>query len=204
MASVHPLPRPAVAAVPPGVPSPPDREAPSDESLIEQFLRGDVQAFTTLVIRHRTRVFRIARKMGFDREDARGIAQAVFLHIYSRLGRFRGEAKFSTWLYTVTRNRCLNYARKLSRERQAITQNESLPGCLQSPEDILIRKESEQTVHRALANLDAKYGRPLVLHYLEDQSYEQIAETLAIPLRTVETRLYRGRQLFKSFFLDRV
>lgn len=171
----------------------------SDEHLIEDFLLGNIQAFSALTVRYRKRIFRLARKMGFDSEDSRGITQSVFLHIYHRLGRFRGEAKFSTWIYTVARNRCINYARKLLREKQAIKQCRLTSISNQSPEDLFIKQENAQIVRKALESINANYRRPLILYYIENKSYDQIAEALQIPVRTVETRLYRGRKLFKSF-----
>jgi RNA polymerase sigma-70 factor, ECF subfamily len=171
----------------------------SDELLIEQILFGNAQAFSTLVVRYRERVFRIAKKMGFDREDSLGITQSVFLDIYRRLELFRGEAKFSTWIYTVARNRCINYSHKLFREKQTIKQSGLTLSDDQSPEDLFIQQENVQIVRKAIENINAKYRHPLVLYYIENKSYEQIAEALRIPLRTVETRLYRGRKLFKSY-----
>ena len=171
----------------------------SDELLIEHFLLGNIQAFSALTNRYRKRIFRLARKMGHNREDSRGITQAVFLHIYHRIKSFRGEAKFSTWIYTVARNRCINYSRKLLREKQAIKHSCLTSISNQNPEDLFIKQENVQIVRKALESINAKYRHPLVLYYIENKSYDQIAEALQIPLRTVETRLYRGRKLFKSF-----
>ena len=174
----------------------------SDELLIGHFLHGDLQAFSALTNRYRKRIFRLARKMGHNSEDSRGITQAVFLHIYPRLERFRSEAKFSTWIYTVARNRCINYSRKLLREKQAIKQSCLTSNGNPSPEDLFIKQENVQIVRKALDNLDAKYRHLLILYYIENKSYDQIADALRIPLRTVETRLYRGRKIFKSLLLS--
>ena len=161
---------------------------PSDEALVRRFLAGDRSAFASLARRHERRVYSIAYRMLGRPEDAADATQEVFLTCLRKLSAFRAESAFTTWLHRVTVNTCYDALRRRTREAPAI---EELP-------DTPIPDRTDATgakidLVRALADLPEEFRSVVVLHDLEDQSYESIAETLGAPLGTVKSRLHRGR-----------
>lgn len=172
----------------------------SDEDLVERCQQGEDRLFSVLVGRYQVKMYRLARKMGLDREDSKGITQAILLQAYCNLPGFQGKSKFGTWIYAIARNRCLNWLRRLSRRRTLVPQSEPLSTVFKSPEDLILKSEQIGTIHQALDSLPEKYRLPLSMFYLDNLSYDEIAEAMAISARTVETRLYRGRKYFKAAF----
>lgn len=159
-----------------------------DGELVRRFVGGDRQAFAVLVERHERRVYNVAFRMLGRREDAVDAVQDVFLSCLRKLHAFRGDAAFTTWLYRVTMNVCYDLLRKRSRDEPAA---EELP-------DTPVPDRTEASaaaidVHRALARIPQEFRAVVVLHDLQGQPYEAIAETLGAPLGTVKSRLHRGR-----------
>ncbi|HVM12314.1 MAG TPA: RNA polymerase sigma factor [Actinomycetota bacterium] len=161
---------------------------PSDADLVERFLGGDRDAFATLVQRHTTKVYNVAYRMLGRPEDARDAVQEVFLTCLRKLRGFEGRAAFTTWLYRVTVNVCHDALRRRAREQPA---HEELPDL---PEDDRTEAAAAAAdVHRALGAIPEEFRTVLVLHDLQGEPYERIAEVLGAPLGTVKSRLHRGR-----------
>ena len=128
----------------------------TDAELVEITLSGDKSAYEELFTRYRERVERLALRMGCHPEDAKGVTQAVFLQAFQYLGRFRREARFSTWLYAIAVNRARNWLRKvkvrsLTVEEPAAEETTAAGGA--SPEDRVIQREDIAGVRRALSTL---------------------------------------------------
>lgn len=172
----------------------------SDEALVARCLEGERRLFAVLVGRYQVKLYRLARRMGLDREDSKGVTQAILFQAYRNLDGFQGRSKFGTWIYAIARNRCLNWIRRLSRQRNLVQQSEPFTSSSKSPEDLVIKSEQSGNIHQALDSLPEKYRLPLSMFYIDNLSYDEIAEAMDISVRTVETRLYRGRKQFKSAF----
>jgi RNA polymerase sigma-70 factor (ECF subfamily) len=153
---------------------------------------GDKEAFAELVRRHEHRVYNLALRMTGRPEDARDAAQEAFLSAYRKLGSFRGDARFGTWIHRITLNACYDFLRKRRRgpflDRLADHDLEGPP--VPDHADASI---GSIDVERALAALPEDHRAVLVLHDVQDLAYEEVAEILGVPVGTVKSRLHRAR-----------
>jgi RNA polymerase sigma-70 factor (ECF subfamily) len=177
------------------------RRERSDEQIIENVRAGDTRQFAELVLRHQDTVFGMAKRFVESAADAEDIAQEAFLRVHRGLEGFKGDARFSTWLYRITWNLCTDWVRrhrKPGRASVAIDDTSDIEDGRAGIEEGLLDQEERRDVRRALAALDEKYRSVVTLLYYQKLSYEQIAEVLDVPLKTVETRLYRARKLLRA------
>lgn len=168
--------------------------------LIKRHLEGDPEAAQRLVQQHQDLVYRLACQMLGPGEEARDAAQEAFLHALQYLSRFRGECAFSTWLYRIALNTCAarSSQRRKRRDREVLLAGEDLPGPDgSSPLEVLERQERDQELHQAIAALPADYRSVVVLRYLQELSYEDVAQALGLPLGTVKIRLFRAKKLLQ-------
>jgi RNA polymerase sigma-70 factor (ECF subfamily) len=170
--------------------------------VLERLQAGDPRAFEDLVTAYQHRVFAVAYRMLGSRAEAEEAAQEVFLRIHRGLAGFRGEAKLSTWVYTITSRLCLSRLAtgdaRLARAREAEETLAELPSPDADAVERLERDERERALRRAIAELPEERRIVVVLRDLEGLSYEEIAETLNLMLGTVRSRLHRGRMELKE------
>ncbi len=179
-----------------------EREGCRDEELIAAFLEGDQSAFEELARRYETQVFNLAYRILGNRSDALDVSQEVFILLFRKLGTFRSESRFSTWLYRVATNACRDYTRKkryhLSLADRADEDmpewEEMLPGDAENPDDLLIVTELRERVRTAIRELPLKFREVVFLHDIEGYSYGEVSEILGISLGTVKSRLNRARR----------
>lgn len=174
---------------------------PDDALLLEQIKKGNQDAFYHLIQRHQGTVYSLCYRMSGDPQEAEDLAQESFLRFFRSLDSFRSGARIKPWLHKITANVCLDSLRK----RKAATlplddllEGEGHPSTLrrdEMPEDAYLCRELQSEVQCALLRLPAEYRIVLVLRYLEDLSYQEIAETLDVPVSTVETRLFRAKKM---------
>ena len=179
-----------------------ERDRPTDEELVRDFLAGDGAAFEELVTRYQPTVMNMAYRLLGNRSDAADVCQEVFVLLLRKLGSFRGEAKFSTWLYRVSLNACHDYARK-SRRNVSLSESpgDDLPEMEQrladegsdAPEASMERAEVQKAVREAIARLPFKFKEIIYLHDISGYNYKEVAEILDISLGTVKSRLNRAR-----------
>jgi len=176
-----------------------------DEILIHKIKAGDLDSFEKLVSRYQRKIFSFVYRMLVSEEDARDITQEIFIQVFRSLETFRGDAKFSTWIYRVASNKCLDFLHKNKKfrfyEPAAGWETGEQPAgspVKTDPESIYLREEKVRRVRRIIAGLPDKYRVALVLFHYEDLTYHQIAETLDIPVKTVATRLYRAKLILKE------
>lgn len=176
---------------------------PTPEDDIRQCLNAQdyPAAFELLLPRYRDKVFRLAWSMMRDQTTAEDMAQDVLVRIWRALPSFHGEASLSTWIYTITRNRCLTELKRRA-NRPTVSLHDpnveealdSIPAMQVAPAEAGAGMDAEAL----LAELPEKYRRVLTLFYLEQRKYEEVAEMLGLPLGTVKTFLFRAkRQLLK-------
>lgn len=185
----------------------------SEQELIERCLHGDTAAFALLVDRYKGAVYNLAAKMVRHPEDAEDVAQETFLQVFRALPTYRGEARFSTWLYRIAANRALDCLRRRqtpARQAAPLDGDESdggqgLAGRLAcrdpGPEDQVLRSEARTRLRAVLEGLPDQYRIVVVLHHFQGLSYRDIGEILDLPVRTVETRLYRAKNSLKQALL---
>jgi RNA polymerase sigma-70 factor (ECF subfamily) len=176
-----------------------------DSELVERWQAGDMAAFEALMRRHEGRVFRLLVRMLGSREEAEDATQDAFLSLYRHGHRFRGEARFSTFVYRVAANAALNRRRTLGRARarqQELQRRHAagtdLPSSPRDPEDSARGAEAQRQVQQALLELPEDLRLAVVLYDIEGQSYRDIAEVLRIPEGTVKSRIHRARNALRK------
>jgi RNA polymerase sigma-70 factor, ECF subfamily len=171
----------------------------SNATLVAQAQRGNEAAFEQLVLRHQRYVFNVAYRVLSDYDEAEDITQEAFVRAWRGLSSFRGEAKFTTWLYRIVHNLCLNRLPKLRRNLQQV---EPLEEALSHPApflpDLFETRERVAFLHHQLDRLPEKYRLVLTLRYLQDLSYSEIADVLELSMGTVKTHIHRGRRLLRK------
>jgi len=169
------------------------------EALVQRFQRGDRAAFDRIVAIYRDRIFNLAYLKLGHREDAEDAAQEVFVEVFQALPRFRGEAQFPTWLYTIalrTICRCKKRRSPWWKRTEPLDDfAEVLPDQTDDPAREAERADLNRQVRRALQGLPEKYRDVLILRFIEGRSYEEMAAILQVPLGTVSWRMNRGQKL---------
>ncbi len=169
-------------------------EREQDAELLRRAAAGESGAFAELVQRHQDWVFQLAYRFSRDRQDAEELAQEIFFRAWRRAAGFRGEAAFSTWLYRLAVNVCLNYRQK-AKSCPAPLSLESEPQAAQ-PEagEALVAGEREARLRQAMDALPRRQRLALVLAGFEGRSYEEIAAAMAVSVASVESLLFRARR----------
>ena len=173
-----------------------------DTEIISQVLKGDQQAYAGLVDRYQHFVFTMAMKYTQSREDAEEIAQDVFIKAYRSLADFKGTAKFSTWLYTITYHTSVTWLRKKRVQTTSIDDEHTFVR-LESQESSFRANQVEdksrhRMVHDAMEMLGPDDAQILSLFYKAEQSLEEIGQILGLEPNTVKVRLHRARQRLKE------
>lgn len=171
----------------------------TEPDLLSQCRNGDREAMHTLYLQHQRRVFSIALNyFGGDRETAEDVTQQVFLKLLRKMD-FRGDAEFTTWLYRLTVNQCIDETR---RTRRYLNFEEwfrfAEPVTKMSLAEKLHSREISTEVQAVLASLKPKYRLPILLKYLEGLSYQEIAAAMGCSVGTISSRLNRGCKLLAA------
>ncbi len=173
----------------------------TDEQIVDRVRSGETRLFDQLVRRYQDPVYGMAARFVGAGADAEDVAQEVFLKVFRSLAGFKGEAKFSTWLYRVTFNQCADWLRRNrrpGRRAAGIDEAGEVRDGRVDLEGSLLESEEKERVNRALASLDERYRSVIVLLYYQKLPYEEIATILGVPIKTVETRLYRARKMLRK------
>ena len=170
--------------------------------LISRARDGDREAFGALVEQYRDNVYRLAYRMCGNAYDADEAAQEAFVAAWRALPNFRGDAKFSTWLYRLTTNAAIDVMRREKRH-QTVGDGEmmELADDADSPQETVERTEQQEAVQNALATLSEEYREVLLLRYMEELDYAEIAEVLQLPSGTVKSRINRAKAALKTALL---
>jgi RNA polymerase sigma-70 factor (ECF subfamily) len=173
-----------------------------DESIVAAYVKTrDPELFRLLVERHQGRVFRlVASILGpFADLDAEEMTQEVFVRAHERLDSFRGEARFSTWLYRLAYNRTIERRRRSRLRAEHIPWSDlDTPATSTGPLEAALDGERERAVAVLVAGLPDLYRSVVHMHYWMDQSIDEIAETLGVPAGTVKSYLSRARQRLRE------
>lgn len=182
----------------------------SEKKIIEKVLGGDANAFEELVLKYEKTVYNLALRMVGDRDDAFDMTQEAFIKAYGSLSSFRGDSKFSVWIYRITTNVCLDFLRSKSRKQQvSLTVSDDdedaqldIPDPKADPEQQLMQKMSMQSVEEGLKTLPDKQRQILVMRELGGMSYAEIGAALSLEEGTVKSRIFRARKRLCAFLLD--
>jgi len=180
-----------------------------DAALMLRVKQGDTAAFTELVEKYKQPVMNLAYRTVRDMTEAEDLAQNVFVQVYKSAARYKSTAKFSTWLFTIARNLCLNEIRRRSRhpaesldathpdqDDQPLQQYEDKKTF--SPPESLLQGELAQQIDRALADLPENQRSAILLCRQDELSYEEIAEALGCSVSATKSLIHRGRETLKE------
>ena len=178
----------------------------TENELIIQAQAGDRHSFDQLVAKAYPLVFNTAYRILGDHDSAADATQTSFVRAYRSLRTFRRSSSFTTWLYRIVSNVCLDIVRRQKRQAQSLTlasedeqfAERDVPDERNQPEQTALEGELQKAVHRALGRLRMEHRTVLVLYDLAGFSYEEIAEMLKLPLGTVKSRLNRARLALRA------
>ena len=178
----------------------------TDQELVRRAARGDQEAFGELVRIYENQIFRLARRICTDPEDAADVAQEAFLAAWKGLPNFRQEAEFSTWLYRLTTNAAIDHLRRAKKQRGDVSldDEEAALDAVDSgpsPQRAAEMREVQSAVSGAMDQLSDDHRQVLVLRELRQLSYEEIADELGMDIGTVKSRISRARNSLRKILL---
>lgn len=178
-----------------------------ENRLTERAKRGDRDAYAELIEIYKDKIFQLVYRMVGNRQDAEDIAQETFLRGYANLHMYDETYKFSTWIYRIATNLCIDRGRKKRPDFSLDEEVEAGQGMdwysrlstkEKTPEDIVVTQELQETVQKALSQLAPKYRSIMTLRYIEDLSLQEISDVLKLPVTTIKTRIHRGREALRG------
>ena len=173
-----------------------------EHELVRRCQNGDKRAMETIMRQYQQWVYNIAYGMLSNPEDASDVAQDVFLWLWENIGQFRFKSRFSTWLYRIVTNRCLNLKdQRQRRKTDPMEIDDSQPWApldTATPERTVLQAEQREILQKALAALKDDYRKILILREMQDLSYEELAEVLGCSVGRVRSRLHEARQALRK------
>ncbi|MGD9678192.1 MAG: RNA polymerase sigma factor SigW [Vulcanibacillus sp.] len=184
----------------------------ADNILLEKIILGDSLAFTELINKYKDKIYYLGYRMLGNKEEAEDICQETFIRVYSNLNKYDSKHKFSTWVYKIATNLCIDRIRKNKQKIYSLDNNynsedelngySKLPDKKIMPEDQLILDEKNYYIQQSFNNLPVKYRTIMILRYIDELPLQEICNIVELPLTTVKTRLHRGREYMRKSLLD--
>jgi len=182
-----------------------------ESQLVKKSMDGDLDAFEELISLFDKKIYNYCLRMTNNRSDAEDLAQEVFLKVYKNLKNFRKDSKFSTWIYRIAYNTCVdNYRKKrlkllpLNKIIDEEQQDIDIPSPGPLPEEQVISNEKYSLIKECIAQLKPRYKSAIILRDIHNYSYREIAEILDIPIGTVKSDINRGRALLRKVLKSRL
>jgi len=184
-----------------------------DSETIQAALRGDDRAYKRLMQKYHDAIFNFIQRMIRDRPQVEDLTQEAFIKAFGSLKNFNDEFAFSTWLYKIAMNNCIDYIRKrklpLYSIDKPIESKDSdytfeLPDESYEADKNLIRDQRTKVLNDAIERLPRKYKHVIHLRHVEERSYEEIAEMLKLPIGTVKAHIFRARELLNKYLRHRI
>jgi RNA polymerase sigma-70 factor (ECF subfamily) len=179
----------------------------NDQHYINLIIEGDSNAFAVLVDRYKSMVFSLTLKMVKHREEAEEVAQDIFIKIFKSIDKFKGDSKFSTWVYKVAYNTCLDRIKKNNREKNTIPIDDFSENQIKTMEtvlDAIDERERNKTIQDCIQLLPNEDGFLLILYYFEEQSIDEISKIMDCTANNVKVKLFRSRKKLASILEKRL
>jgi RNA polymerase sigma-70 factor (ECF subfamily) len=176
-------------------------ESVPEEALVSRSARGDEQAFGVLVERYKGMLYSMAYRLMKDRGRAEDAAQESFIKAWAALPGFKGESKFSSWVYRICYNTCISELRK---KRPEVELDEAMGVGVEGPAQEFRNRDIQAVIHDEVSRLPDDYRAALTLFHFNGLSYDEIARLVHKPMGTVKAQIHRGRALLKARLLERV
>lgn len=178
-----------------------------DEDIISQILKGEQELYSVLIDRYSGKVYSTAYRYTHNHEEARDLVQDILIKVYNNLSKFKLDSKFSTWLYRIAVNSCIDWNRKNSSRLIKLAWSsdendilENLTDESAEPEQALLKQEHRELIEALVKEMPEIYKTVLILYYFEELKIQEMSLVLECPKKTVETRLYRARSILKARF----
>jgi RNA polymerase sigma-70 factor (ECF subfamily) len=177
-----------------------------DEDVVSYIVKGKTELFSVIIDRYQSKVFSTAFHYTHDHEEARDLTQEILIKLYNNLQKYKGKASFSTWLYRIAVNRCIDWVRKKKLQtvsaicdgsEEELDIYDTIADSGGGPEEDLIKQENAVYLRKLVEGLPEIYKTVIILYYFEDLSPQEISEIIGVPKRTIETRLFRAKNLLK-------
>jgi RNA polymerase sigma-70 factor (ECF subfamily) len=177
----------------------------TDEELVARSRTGDMDSFNQLILRWERPIYALAYRVIGQEEDARDVAQETFLRAFRALPGFKGQAKFSSWIYRIALNLCRDWIRRKKRtpvsqmpEDVDLSELAAEQGPTESVEELVARRELSAVVEEAMALLPEEQRTAVILKEYHGMTFQEIADLQGCPLSTVKTRLYQGLSVLRK------
>lgn len=209
--------------IPPSGPStthPPDKTEQrrfesrnEDTSLIQQALAGDQSAFSRLRQKYHDAIFNLIYRMIREKDEVEDLTQEAFIKAFASLATFNSEYAFSTWLYKIATNNCIDYIRRKKLQTfsidKPIESKESdfsfeLPDSTYAPDKEMILSQRKKFLDDAINSLPQKYRQVIIMRHQEELEYQEIAQILKLPLGTVKAHIFRAREMLYKYLRDKL
>ncbi|MGB8357608.1 MAG: sigma-70 family RNA polymerase sigma factor [Bacteroidales bacterium] len=186
-------------------------KAQHDLKVIDRALQGDSKAYTELLTRYRDSVYYVMLRMVNNPSDAEDLTIEAFGKAFHNLAKYVPSHAFSTWLFRIATNNCIDFMRKKSQSPRPFDQDEgeedemeaTVASDMRAPDELLMDRETAARLNRIVKSLKPRYRRLIELRYFEDYSYEDIATELSLPIGTVKARLFRAKVLILNMVQDK-
>lgn len=179
----------------------------NDQYHINQVIKGNTNAFSILVNQYKDLVFTLSYKILKNKEEAEEVSQDTFVKVFNSLPKFKGESKFSTWIYTITYNTCLDRLKKVKKERSVLYIEDFSEHQVKAIEKVLStvdENERNQKIQECLLLLPSEEAFLLTLYYFDDQSIEEIAKVIDCNSNNAKVKLFRSRKKLASILRERL
>jgi RNA polymerase sigma factor (sigma-70 family) len=186
-------------------------KAKHDLKVIDRALHGDSKAYTELLTRYRDSVYYVLLRMVNNPSDAEDLTIEAFGKAFHNLSKYVPSHAFSTWLFRIATNNCIDFMRKKSQSPRPFDQDEgeedemeaTVASDMRLPDEVMMDRETAASLNRIVKSLKPRYRRLIELRYFEDYSYEDIATELSLPIGTVKARLFRAKVLIANMVQDK-
>ena len=171
-----------------------------EESLIKRIAAGEKEFFGELMLRHQDFIFNVVKTYVRFEEEARDITQDVFLKAYENIEKFRGDSKFSSWLYRIAYNLSINWSERVKGRETQLDDGfaETIPEEASAADEEFDRQLVLSRIKEIIEEIPVKYKVVIKLYYFEEKSYQEIADSLGIPINTVKIQLLRAKELVRK------
>lgn len=182
-----------------------------DAALVKKAKEGDGKAYDELIILYKDAVQGVIYRMVRNKQEAEDLTQEAFIKAYNSINSFNEEYAFSTWLFKIATNNCIDYFRKRKLKTQSMDQTvrykddeirQEYPDTEGRADKELLASEKTRLIKKAIDDLPEKYKTAIILRHTEEKSYEEIAEILDLPLGTIKARIFRAREMLKKSLKD--
>lgn len=184
-----------------------------DINLINKVKSGDTQAIVELINKYKDKIYYLGYRMLGNKEEAEDICQETFIRVYSNLDKYDNKHRFSTWVYKIATNLCIDRIRKNKKTIYSLDSNwnneedldwySKVPDRSLTPEDEVVLNEQNFYIQQSFNKLPLKYRTIMTLRYIDGLSLQEICDIVDLPITTVKTRLHRGREYMRKSLLDK-